>query len=321
MEWYTKEEVAKILDLSPSTVYYYGRTKKIETIPDPHRVFPEIRYTKDSVDRLKETLQTKVTGVSPSALAESLQISRYRIYELIHSLALDVPKIPFGTEKFRYALQPEHVEAIRAIVEKEETRTPRFYDAARDVALYQMFTNGTENVRLLWNTTLHEWGVNRYGMTWVSLAELEKEGFQASYNIHQPSMRAQDSLLFHVPKQDGKNFFFLDLVYKEWGVENCTVEDRGTSIHVTVKEGQIPFEESWPTMLSVDEVKNWLQRGAFEWDGTTFYSQSDTVQMSMTLERNMRERIKMQARQEGLTMNEWLNRTIRTALQEKNTSS
>lgn len=316
MKWYTKDEVAEILDISPSTVYYYERTNKIDTVPDPHRIFPETRYTKESVDQLKETLQPKVTGVSPSALAKELRISRYRIYELIHSLQLDVPTVPFGTERYRYMLQDEHVEQIRAIIEKEGTSDALFFDAARDVALYQMFTNGTESVRLLWNETLNEWGVHRYGMTWMSLEQLEKEGFRASYNIHQPSMRANDSIVFHVPKNDGKNFFFLDVVYQEWGVENCSIRDTETYIQVMIKEGIVTFESQWPNMLDVEEVKSWLQRGAFEWDGETFYSQSDTVQLSMTVERQVREEVKKRARANGQTMNNWLNEAIRAYLRE-----
>lgn len=309
-EWVTVEEASERIGVSIPRIYAYVQEGTIEKVPDPHRLFPSMRLLASSVDALaEERKRNEPIGETPQQIATKYNVNITDVYDAIYALDTPPRTIQRGERHF-YDLLPDDVRNIRAILNETRPVQP-FYDAVRDVALHQqMRLPSGEIVRV--SSRDGEWGTFLHGTVWVPL----DASWHPCYPIHRPSVRAQDDITFHCPLTDRVTYDALDFFYTTWGVENMDVVTTEQTLVIKVKEGTFPLTALW-----IDRLFPFLTEhrtsGHFTVDKTYWYGKGSRRATSLKLDESVIEEVKQRAKENGLTMNEWIEQTILRALNRK----
>lgn len=308
-DWYTRQEVADLLDVSKATVYHYAKQKKIIKIEDPHRLFREARYWKEEVDILAEKRRkNEPTGMRPSALAKELNVPVQRIYALIHETELPVEELPSGDERMVYSIPEETANWMRGQLTKTaSTRGMRveFYDVKHDIALYQLFkTESGQEMRVIRNAE-GAWGFLLPSGTWIPYADgRDIFKYVPVYSIHQPNDSVKGYTDFAFSNEDTDALLFLDFVYAQWGIENIRVREQDGQIYLSIKSGSKEVTASLP--IDIEKVQSYLQLGDLIIEGTHFSLMSGYRRTTFDLPAKMLETLRKRAREEGMTMSEFV---------------
>lgn len=315
-EWYTRQEVADLLEVSKATVYHYAKQRKIIKIEDPHRLFREARYEKREVDLLaEERRRNEPTGMRPSALAKELNVPVQRIYTLIHETDLPIEQLPSGDERMIYSIPDETADWMRDKIEM--TASPRgmrveFFDARYDIALYQQFKSANgQKMRVIRNEA-GDWGFQLPSGTWIPYADgRDIFGYAPIYSIHQPNELVRGYTDFTLPKNDEDAFLLLDFIYEAWGIENIRIREEETSIKLSIKSGERNVTIQSP--IPVEMIQSFIEQGAIIIEGTQYTLVSGYRRTTFDLPSQLLEKLSTIAQKKHMTMSEY----VEAALTEK----
>lgn len=323
-DWYTRQEVADLLGVSKSTVYHYAKQNKIIKIEDPHRLMREARYHKEEVDALvEERKQNEPTGLRPSELAQELNVPTQRIYTLIRETDLPVDRLPVGDERMIYSIPAETATWIRQEVKRTApTRGTRaeFYDATYDIVLYQRFqAKEGQELRVVRNLNM-EWGFYLPSGTWIPYAD-GKDIFQYKpvYSIHQPNQSIRGYTDFSFPKEEEKTFLFLDFVYQVWGIENIRIREHDAHIELSIKSGEMP-PPSIPLPISEDFIQKHLILGDIIMKENQWILMSGYRRTTFDLPNKLLDKLRDMSEEQGLSMSEYVELTLREKLASESKS-
>lgn len=318
-EWYTRQEVADKLGVSKNTVYHYAKQGKIIKIDDPHRVIREARYHRKEVDELiEERTHNRPLGMRPSALAKQLDVPVSKIYNVIKENKLPVDEFPLGDEMKGYSISLEMAERIKEEIERATPmrgRRTEFYDSEQDISLYQLFRmpNG-QDIRVVRNED-NEWGFTLQSRAWLTLEEgLSVHRVYALYDLHQVNIPVKGYTDFILDKKQHESFVFLDFVYQNWGIENIRLRDMDDTIALSIKSGERKLKIPLPESLPEEWVSNAISEGGIEKELDTWVLFSGYQKTSISLPVDLRESVIALAKEHGITMNDFIEATLRSAV-------
>lgn len=303
--WVTVQEAAEQIGLSKPTIYKYVREGKLEDIPDPHRLFGEKRITQQSVQQLIEERSASIKkGKTPHELAKQFNIPPHFVYEAIRELQLQPRKRKQGKRDL-YDLSKTECEQITRHIESIGAE-PLFYDSTHDVALYQkMEVSEGQTLRVVWHEEKKEWGAYMHGSIWMPL----QSDWKPCYPIHREVMRAADTITFTLSMQQSDTWETIDWIYTNFGVENCKVSRNLDTLTVHIKTGVVTLRETANHSI-IGALQDGLQSGQFMIEENVWHAKGTKRQTSLLLDEAMIEEVKTRARQNGETMNEWIERAI-----------
>lgn len=315
-DWYTRQEVADLLGVSKATVYHYAKQKKIIKIEDPHRLIREARYEREEVDALaEERKRNEPTGLRPSELAKQLGVPTQRIYALIQETDLPIDELPVGDERTIYSISEEAAAWIRQEIRRTApirgTRA-EFYDAAYNIALYQLFQaeNG-QAVRVIRNDN-QEWGFYLQSSIWIPFTTaIEMYHYKAIYPIHQKTMAIRGYTDFSLPKNLPESFEFLDFVYEVWGIENIRIREYDTSIKLSIKSGAVTLSRPVPDGITQEILKRFLILGDIIIEEQTWNLVSGYRRTTFDLPTTMLDSLQVVAKESELSMSEYIEEALR----------
>lgn len=319
--WYTRQEVADILGVSKTTVYHYAKQGKITKIDDPHNAIREVRYEKEAVDTLAETRKrNQPTGLRPAQLAKELGIPLPRVYSIIKGNKLPVDEIPLGEEMTGYSISEELAEWIRheakRVMPSRGTRV-EFYNSQHDISLYQLFLSTSGQPQRVFRNEEQEWGFYLPSQAWISYLEgLNMYNFKAAYKIHRKNMPMNGYTDFLLPKNREDSFYFLDFVYKVWGIENIRLREHDTSLALSIKSGRkhIPF--SLPEPLKLNLIESFIVSGALYIEEEHWNMISGTKRTTIEIPKSMFESVQEYCDHNGLTFSEYVESSIKDKLEK-----
>ncbi|MGF9977313.1 helix-turn-helix domain-containing protein [Viridibacillus arvi] len=283
-EFYTREEVAKLLNVAESTVYAYAQQGKIETIENPFRVQKMARYSKASVDQLLESTKKEDDYVGVNELAKRFKVTKQRIYQIINKYDLVIDEVPYGERKTKYAIPLETQEEIGKYLKQFKTSKgakANFYTSKNEVALLQLFHSYTgESYRIIKNNE-EKWGVFLPGTnSFIDFVTAKRDlELKPAYPIHQARKTKPGYAQFKLPKSKPQALQFLDFIYQHAGVENIYIEENSGNLELFVKQMNVSLHKNpIPSTLSVDEIENYLVEGAvFEDEGSLYIINSQKL--------------------------------------------
>ena len=192
----------------------------------------------------------------------------------------------------------QHIESIGA--------EPLFYDSTHDVALYQkMEVSEGQTLRVVWHEEKKEWGAYMHGSIWMPL----QSNWKLCYPIHREVMRAADTITFTLSMQQSNTWETIDWIYTNFGVENCKVSRNLDTLTVHIKTGVVTLRETANHSI-IKALQDGLQSGQFVIEENVWHAKGTKRQTSLLLDEAMIEEVKTRARQNGETMNEWIERAI-----------
>ncbi|MCM3318019.1 helix-turn-helix domain-containing protein [Rummeliibacillus stabekisii] len=256
--YYTKEEVAKLLNIAESTVYRYAEQGKIQTEPNPYRMKKSTRYTKESVEQFLQS--QKADGITVDGLAKKLKISKARIYQLLQQNdELDVIKTPYGANNYKYLIPASTQKAISKLLRKKKSKGAKkdFYNSQYNIALFQLFRNDYGKFYRIFKNERNEWGLylngtNNFVDYKTAMEELKIEPSYALNN--RSSLKNNGYGHFEVPK-DESGFLFIDYFYQHLGINNMYVNEQSETIDLFLKETNIPLDKCpLPSELTIDII-------------------------------------------------------------------
>lgn len=320
-DWYTRQEVADLLGVSKATVYHYAKQNKIIKIDDPHRLFREARYEKREVDQLAEERERNTpTGWRPSALASELNVPTQRIYALIRETDLPVEQLPAGDERMIYSIPEETANWIRDQIKK--TSSPRgtrveFYDARYDIALYQLFKTANGQEMRVIRDEAGGWGFKLPSGTWIPYADgRDIFQYEAAYPIHQANKSVKGYTDFLLVKDQPIAYDFLDFVYEVFGIENIRLREREAQLELSVKSGRWPLTITPPETLTENALQDMLVLGNLVMEENQWILISGYRRTTFDLPTNLLDELREVAKEEGMTMSEYVEAVLVENLSE-----
>lgn len=248
-DYYTKQEVAELLNIAESTVYTLAKKNKIEVEVLPPGVSRPKRYTQQSVIAFKNEHQEKPNGLSIHELASKYQVSKQRIYQWIKRLELHTETAII--DKRQCLVLAVADEAILAEALNKKTHkgaTTDFYQHLQNIALFQLFkTESGEQYRITRNEQ-NEWGIHVALTNEFVLFEeaVTRFGLIPVYTIHQDVIANTTYINFRFPMANREVYPFIDQCYANLGVEN---------MHLVVKQSELLLAiKAEHTFLSVCET-------------------------------------------------------------------
>ena len=315
--WYTQSEVAKLLNVSKASVYLYGKQGKIKRIHDPHRLHREARYEKESVDRFLEKRNKTLDSddKKPTAIAKKLGINVQSIYRYIREGKVEAKKIPLGDEKMAYRLTDLGVRQLQEeLKHKKSTKISiyrnDYYDLKLDIALYQKFKSDKySDIRAFRRNNEWYFYINDIGEE-ISFEQGLQEKIEAAYQIHQKIMGYKGYAFIKIPKSNPICFPVIDYFYQTWGIENVRLREKDVDILIAVKAGAKPFNASF----ALTDLQPFVKEGAFIQDGNYLHVKSMYRKTSIELPYQILDKISELAKDEGLTMSQWLEKQLEKIL-------
>lgn len=314
-DWYTKQEVAELLNISTNTVYLYSKQKKIHKIPDPYKMHRESRYRKDEVDQLAERRAKKPEGFSPSQVAKKLKVPIQTVYNMLNEGIISAEKIPYGDERFVYVISNDSMAAAYEYVKKANARKVRrneYYDSKADLALFQRFHSDVLHDARLRKDTKDQWSFYiRHSGKWISLPEgKEKLGLRPAYDIHKEKMKYKGYSLIEMAKEHPQFYPLIDYLFINWGIENFRIREKGEFVILSIKAGQGPAHN---LPFSMESILPFITEGTWVIDDDMLYIRSAYQTTTFVLQTDILEEIKQKATEENITMSQvieslWLER-------------
>ncbi len=322
--YYTRTEVADLLNISKVTVYHYSKQKKIRKVPDPHRTMREARYYKEEVDALaKQRNELKIEGYTTSELGKKLGVTQKKIYQLINEHNLFVHQVPHGDERIRYIIPEETAAWMKEEIERTAPIRgirSEFYDSTLDIALFQLFfTKDKYATRVLRNTD-GEWGFYNSTRSWVPFElGVQKYGYSPAYEIHRPLLKASGYTDLVLPKGNELSFLFLDYMYVRRGIENIRLREHDDYLALSIKSGPMQVTDSLPAELTEEIVLSFLEDGA----GKIIFEDEDWLfisgyrKTSIELPVKMLDALRDFGKKDQLNTNEVIEQAIEKFLKEQ----
>ena len=320
--WYTRTEVAKLLDVSKQTVYHYGKQKKIIKIEDKHRTIREVRYEKEGVDALIEKKnQQTISGTTVSVLANRLGTNTRKIYDLMRDNNLTVDTIQIGDERYIYSLNEEEVAIIeQAFQETKPVRAVKseFYNSALDIALHQRFIlDDQTEVRIMKNEE-GLWGFYLPSHTFLAFKEAKKEhSVSAAYPIHQARQTVRSGYTdFKLNLRNPKTFYFLDTLYEMCGIENIRLRENGQSIEISIKSASYEALNILPLyMVDKGFINRAIVSGELIREEARWIFKSGETRTSFLLKNDLLDILYKTADKEDITMEKLVEKILRERFQ------
>lgn len=312
-DWYTQQEVAKLLGVSKQTVYIYAKQGKIKKIDDPYRNIREVRYQKAEVDALLEQKKSEPVGYRPSEVAKILGVAVQTIYRYIQEGKIHTQIVPYGDERIRHVISEKGLQQARAILQKQkDSRIHRYeyYDSHFDIALYQKFSSDVIfplHARIAKNKE-NEW-VFYLPSTGETLS-LER-GFKVyhlkpDYHIHQEILPYKGYAHLRVPKDFKHIYELIDYLYRTWGIENVRLREEDRIIIIGIKEGEMPFISTF----SFEEIQPFVIDGEFIVEDNILMIRSAYRRTTIDLPISLLEQIQKAADRKGMSMSHWIENVL-----------
>lgn len=316
-DWYTRQEVADLLNVSKQTVYHYGKQGKIIKIHDKHRTVREVRYEKEGVDALiEQKKQQKITGTTVSELAKRLDTTTRKIYDLISENKLEIETVRIGDERYIYSLNNEQVEIIElSYRESKPDRAVKseFYNSSFDIAIHQRFILDEQKEVRVMKGEDGVWGFYLPSHNFISYKEaVKKYSIEAAYTIHQNLISARSGYTdFVLSKRSPKTFYLIDTLYEMCGVENIRLRDDSQHIKISVKSSNYDAIDV-PPLYMVDKayIKKATVSGALIREEGKWNFISGVTRTSFSLKNELLDMLYKIAEEEGTTMDQLVEKAI-----------
>ncbi|WP_066297840.1 helix-turn-helix domain-containing protein [Bacillus sp. FJAT-29937] len=312
MEWYTQKEAAELLGVTKATVYHYAKQGKIKKIPDPHRIYKEVRYEKKEIDELVSMRVQQPTGMRPSEVAKLLGLSVQSILKYIQNGTIRAEEVPFGDERISYIITDEAFEEAKKILQPgvfDRIRKGEYFNSVYDVALFQHFHSPlVQTARVTKNESL-DWGFSLpLSQKWIPYEEgIQEYKLKPVYQIHQNSIPAQGYVYLQIPYTADILYPFIDYLYQVWGVENIGIREHQSSILITLKTGEMEFVN---VPFTVNDLQPFIKEGTLEISENLLIVRSAYKKTNLELPIKMLDTIKQLADNEKITMSQWVEREL-----------
>lgn len=315
-EWYTRREVAELLNVTGSTIYHYAKLGKIKKVPDPHRYYRESRYYKKEVDQLAAERQSQPTGLSPTELAKELGVSVQTIYRRIKEGSISATEVSHGDESHRYVITEEEFKRAELLLKPakpDKVRRVEYYDKKNDLALFQLYQSSNGLRARVMKDHAGQWGffIQNY-QKWVDLTEgLQKYDLEPAYTIHKPFMKNKGYVYMQISNEEDTFYPLIDYLYREWGVENAGVRDNAGSAFISFKAGEKPL----PTAFQVEELAPFVKSGLLSTYEQLLIAENGYKRVSVDLPIEMLNYIKTLSDEEGISISQWIEHSLKKEIQ------
>lgn len=249
MHDYTVKEVARLLELSTTSIHMLERRKLLTRVENQNYKQEGIRYPKEQVEALFEE-QKKLSshGVSINELAKQFGVYSAKIKKALHDLNMDVERVrtSLTSDRLDYALTPKQEETLATYFTKEIENRPKrnhFYQTHVGVALYQLFIIGdNQAVRLVQNSA-QQLGFQLGNKEFILYSKaLRTMRVEPCYAIHQPLKKEGNQFItLELPAETKAFYQIVDILYSTCGIENFYVLLRNKQAFFAVRNGDYPL--------------------------------------------------------------------------------
>lgn len=315
-KYYTREEVAEILNIAESTVYTYAQKGKIQAEQNPYRIKKNARYTKTSVDQYLNSIS--IEGITVDKLAKQLNISKARIYQILKQhKELVINKVPFG-RSYKYLIPKVTQTEIKKHLRNTNRKGAKkdFYSSKHQVALFQLFHSKTtgQEYRIYKNDAY--WGIYLDEKNFIVIDSAKKIfNLEPNYPLSNRKAIKGSFGQFELPKNEN-GFLFLDYFYQYVGIDNMYIHENDNTIELFIKEMNIPLETfPLPSEVSLEEIKV-IEGGIFESDGVLNILKSHKS-VTVTLKLSTIQELQLYSQDTGLSISEITEAAILSYLQSQ----
>lgn len=282
--FYTRKEVAKLLNIKEKTVYTYAQEGKIEAAPNPYNVRRETVYTKESVDNYLNQIEKlmKEDGYTLEEASKELGISRQRINKIIGEYNIQViknSKVRGGVPK---TIIPEaSFEQLKNIANTLKNKTNKqaksnFYSQELDIAVFQLFYDQHgDSYRV--KKINGEWGFSKTLDNTFIPYKVAQDMLEltSAYPIHQTPNKQLGYAVFKLPEKHQNTLIYIDYFLSKLGVENIIIElDKVVneqSITLHLRQSVIEIDEDTPSNQALEELKRHIVEGELVYTDTELF--------------------------------------------------
>jgi predicted site-specific integrase-resolvase/predicted DNA binding CopG/RHH family protein len=319
-EYYTTKEVADILKKSVATIHKYISEGKLEPVDDQWRAARGKRFSKESVEAFKETMEIK-TGLSMSEAADYLQITRSAVQTY-----LDQGLIPFEKKKWRNkdtvfiqkANLNEFLETQRKRLTEDRIKQRSFFDKKKKTAYYQRFSSATIQEARLIRKGLSEWSffITETDETLSYNEGIYKHELTPDYPLLTGKNKTTPGYArIELARHYSLTRKFIDLLYQHCFIGDLymDIDDQKDTITIWMKD--ITFEHV------PEGIAEFIENKLLEGRVTSFQQQmkieSGEKTFTFHMSEELKEKVKKIADQQGTSMQDVVNNILETHFEKQ----
>lgn len=315
----TSTEFAEILQISKPT--FLARVRRGEIHPvnkDDWQIDGEYLFTIEEVERVKELY--KKPGLTVKEVAERLEVSKTRIYQLLNREDDPLPSIQhFYKGKVRHFIEEE---ALNSFLERNpiETNKKRQMVSKQGYGLFQLFEHpGTNQLARIIEIDSDSGIALTENDRRLTLEQLGLEGYKPVYELERKrfiTSKGRVKLLFPKPNQiKATAFQIIDSMYQVAGLENLRIEVDDYRVELEIKPLVIPAALMDEEMVQL--LKNCVVEGnvAIRTDGSIRLS-SDLEPVTTYVPSSLKEKIITRANELDMTIEEYVLMVLEKELKQ-----
>ncbi|SPU40711.1 DNA binding domain, excisionase family [Lysinibacillus capsici] len=266
VKFYTRQQVAEMLDISERTVYTYVRDNKIRVAPNPYKIRKEAVYYCEEVDALVKAKKTIDPASTIAHVAKELGVSRQHIEYLITANSLNTNRIQ-RKNTVRITLPKETIEKLEELVQESQDKSPKYrkstyFNEMNNIALYQRFVQ-EDGTYFRVDLVNNKWGYRDDEGHFIDLESAETTlKLKPVYNINQEPIKESNYVELTLTKDKPEVWLIFDYFLSTRGIENISIRNSAQSIQLYVVQGIISLTKNpLPTELSPFSIAKYITAG------------------------------------------------------------
>lgn len=316
----TTKEAAKILGVEPSTILSYVHDKKLHTyMPDPYQIASTKLFTEQEINRFKQ--ENKKPGLTTGDVAKLLKIHHQTVNTYIKNGELKATKKPYRGKDIYFVDEKDFEEFSQSYQNVKKQGMKEFFIKKKKIALYQLYRNElTHEYARIMNLTKDGDGYFKTNQDrMIHLNDDEANEFLPIYIVKELRYIQKKGYVIFEFNQTGDImspvFRIIDLLYKHAGPKNMKllVTDK---IHVEVKPLVLELETQY-LQEEINLLITHLKEGKVQYDSKTIVLESDVEPLIITLPLELKMKIKRDAENAGLSMDEFIVSIINEKYEEE----
>ncbi|RJS50086.1 helix-turn-helix domain-containing protein [Bacillus sp. PK3_68] len=318
-KYYTTEEAAKMLNKSKATIYNYIQKGLLVPLPDHKwrmlntRVFP-----KEQVEELARK-QEKKLGLTTTEAAKFLGVSRSTLHKLVKEGTIPAVQGTYRGRQIFYINQidlEQFAGENAAYLQSERLKRRHYYDKERNIAFFQKFsTKAGREARLVFDTG------GRWAFLFPDTHEVKsyeegifKEELAPSYELNYGKQNTSPGFLKMIlPAKHPLTMEFFDMVYQQYEISNLLLHFDPAD-YDTLNDVEIHLKKT--VLKEVPEhlfrfLDRYVTKGSLLYDKEGYlFIETDIETLTISLPKNLKEKIKKEGEKEGISMQEVVLRIL-----------
>ncbi|WEG19185.1 DNA-binding protein (plasmid) [Alkalihalophilus pseudofirmus] len=317
---------AEILNVSLTTISTY--IKEGLLIPDnmnSWHIEGEYIIPDDQVNELKEKLYPGGLTTKQTSEYVGNGCKPYQVLNAINKGLLTVKVSDVLSKPVYYVQEDDKLEQFKHTFHIKKDKNQKHFDSQQRIFLYQSYRDkeSGEVVRVMSIDKEEGYALNAMGER-ISLTHLSLHYEPLTdYHIGKLNNRIGDvTFSFIMPSHiRALTYKFIEKIAEESGVRNYSIEETDQKLIVKCKPFLIRFDESSVDHELLDHAKRSLIKGKVQERKEDFFFASTDRKVSLVLEDEMFSEIEKRAKNEGLDVDTFISKTLRTTLTINNTDS